>query len=169
MPPPLPPPPSAPDLFDLPQSKTQATGPPILKTACEGIELTVFGLPHTSPSSAAQRLQELLRELQDVVQPNEDELNVFRALRVHQADFRASLDYAYVYLDHALVPSPRADLLQYLRRKFRDHFPNFPVQWRTMSGQDKTRRLTFAFDNQTQAREVAGKLGKLLKTNTTPS
>ncbi|KAI0370416.1 hypothetical protein BV20DRAFT_1074949 [Pilatotrama ljubarskyi] len=132
-------------------------------TAYEGIELTVYSLDRATPLSASEHLRKLIEETKARPGLSTEAQNVLRALDIRQADSRHALDYAYLSFDQALVPHPRADLLQGVRKSLIESYPDIRVQWRTHAGLDKTRRLTFAMDSHAQVQEVGPKLKEWLE------
>ncbi|KAI0351677.1 hypothetical protein OH77DRAFT_922488 [Trametes cingulata] len=159
----LPPPPPQPELFDLERPSSPTEDDEVPSTAYEGIELTVYGLDRATPLSASEHLRRLIEETKARPGLSVEAQNVLRALVVRQADSRHALDYAYLSFDQALVPHPRADLLQGVRKNLVETYPDIRVQWRTHAGLDKTRRLTFAMDGHAQAQEVGPKLNEWLE------
>ncbi|KAI1797958.1 hypothetical protein LXA43DRAFT_1105809 [Ganoderma leucocontextum] len=153
----LPEPPKRPVLFDIqrPASPTYADAAPLVPH--EGIELTVHGLERSTPQSASDHLRKLLADLKASTD-KQDEHDVIDALVVHSADTRHALDCAYLSLNPQVVPHPRADVLQAVRKTLQDRFPHIRVSWRAQAGPDRSRRLTFTVDGEEQAQGVSGKL-----------
>ncbi|TFK86681.1 hypothetical protein K466DRAFT_587024, partial [Polyporus arcularius HHB13444] len=151
--------PKEPDLFDI---DNRASSPVEDDEESlgnhEGLELTVYGLDRKTTQSAVEHLQKLIREVQKNTERTPEVDNIFKAIRVQQASSRTPLDYAYIYLDAGVIAQPRADILQALRKTLIKDNPTIRVLWRTHSGPDKTRRLTFPMDSQKQAHEMAPKL-----------
>ncbi|CDO70490.1 hypothetical protein BN946_scf184569.g33 [Trametes cinnabarina] len=129
----------------------------------EGLELTVYGLEHTTPQSAANHLRRIIDDIKAVTELNDEVETVFRAITVRQADTRNVLDYAYVSLSQDVIAQPRADILQALRKTILDSHPNIRAHWRTHAGLDKTRRLSFGMETQKEAQEMVAKLNEWLE------
>ena len=160
MPPQLPPPPSRPSLFDVERSSSPPTCEDDVPVACEGLELTVYGLDRTTPHSAADHLRRILLCLKEI--PGRDSARdaLYDAVVVRSADVNQRFDYAYVSLNRERVPQPRADLLQDLRKTLPDSNPTLRVLWRTQSGPDRTRRVLFTFDSRQRAQRTKAGLDK---------
>ncbi|RDX44487.1 hypothetical protein OH76DRAFT_1487072 [Lentinus brumalis] len=125
--------------------------------------LAVYGLERKTAQSAAEHLRRLVDEIKTRTKLSAEDENVFKALQIRPADPRNALDYAYLSLNQEVIPQPRADLLQALRKSLIEAYPDIRVLWRTHAGLDKTRRLTFSMDGQKQAQEIAPKLNEWLE------
>nr|VWP02165.1 Trihydroxynaphthalene reductase (EC (T3HN reductase) [Ganoderma boninense] len=148
MPPQLPPPPLRPSLFDIERSSSPPACEDDTPVACEGLELTVYGLNHSTPHSATDHLRQILQTLKQNPGRNARRDALYDAVVVRAADVKNCFDYAYVSLSRERVPQPRADLLQDLRKTLLDSDPTLRVLWRTQSGPDRTRRVFFTFDSK---------------------
>ncbi|KAI1781714.1 hypothetical protein LXA43DRAFT_1069857 [Ganoderma leucocontextum] len=85
------------------------------------------------------------------------------AVVVRAADTRGAVDYAYASLSQELVPQPRADLLQDLRKTLLEFKPSLRALWRTQPGPDRTRRVFFFADNKPHAENLRTELGAWLQ------
>ncbi|PIL26787.1 hypothetical protein GSI_11123 [Ganoderma sinense ZZ0214-1] len=159
MPPTLPPPPARPSLFDIDRSSSPPSCEEETPVACEGIELTVYGLDQASPRSAADHLRRILHQLKQSLDRDTTRDALYDAVVVRAADTQAPMDYAYVSLSQERVPQPRADLLQDLRKTLLNTNPSLRVQWRTQSGPDRTRRVFFTADSKAHGEKLKKTLG----------
>nr|VWO99275.1 Eukaryotic translation initiation factor 3 subunit G (eIF3g) (Eukaryotic translation initiation factor 3 RNA-binding subunit) (eIF-3 RNA-binding subunit) (Translation initiation factor eIF3 p33 subunit homolog) (eIF3 p33 homolog) [Ganoderma boninense] len=159
MPPPLPSAPARPILFDIERSSSPPPCEDQAPVVCEGMELTVYGLEHETPRSAADHMRRILRDLKH--SPGRDAARdaVFDAVVIRTADTQHCMDYVYLSLSQDRVPQPRADLLQGLRRTLLDTNQSLRAQWRTQSGPDRTRRAFFTADSKSHAEGMKKKLG----------
>ncbi|KAI1782356.1 hypothetical protein LXA43DRAFT_1104228 [Ganoderma leucocontextum] len=102
MPPQLPPPPPRPVLFDVddrPSSPTACEDQ--LPVACEGLELTVYGLNRDTSRSAVTHLRQVLHDLKQSLDRDPARDALYDAVVVRAADTRQAVDYAYVSLSLA--------------------------------------------------------------------
>ncbi|KAI1786594.1 hypothetical protein LXA43DRAFT_1099063 [Ganoderma leucocontextum] len=164
MPPQLPPPPPRPVLFDVddrPSSPTACEDQ--LPVACEGLELTVYGLNRDTSRSAVTHLRQVLHDLKQSLDRDPARDALYDAVVVRAADTRQAVDYAYVSLSQERVPQPRADLLQDLRKTLLGFKPSLRVLWRTQPGPDRTRRVFFFADSKVHADNLRTQLDAWLE------
>jgi hypothetical protein len=101
-----------------------------------GVELTISGLPYSSISSAADHLNQIVRDIASSGTPLPD-------LQIVSPSTRQPLDFVYVSLSGDLKENPRPDVLEQVRTRL-DAVDGVEARWKVSSGQsDKTRQIYF--------------------------
>ncbi|KAG0694597.1 hypothetical protein DFH29DRAFT_1006185 [Suillus ampliporus] len=144
--------PPAPQYPPLPSPANRPLSPPIEDVNAEGssaigMELTVVGLDHTSPTSAKTHLERLLRQIhQQKAVPD---------VIIRKGDVSGNLDYVHVSLHPALSAVPRPDVLQQLLTDINDLRQGaVHAKWRAGRGADKSRRIIFQVNSEEEMRTV---------------
>ncbi|KAG0692479.1 hypothetical protein DFH29DRAFT_882425 [Suillus ampliporus] len=136
----------------LPSPANRPLSPPIEDVNAEGssaigMELTVVGLDHTSPTSAKTHLERLLRQIQ--------QQKAVPDVIIHKGDVSGNLDYVHVSLHPALSAVPRPDVLQQLLTDINDlHQGAVHAKWHAGRGADKSRRIIFQVNSEEEMRTV---------------
>jgi len=123
-----------------------------------GVELIISGLPYSSISSAADHLNQIIR---DIVSRG----TLLPDLQIVSPSTRQPLDFVYVSLSGDLKENPRPDVLEQVRSCL-DAIDKLEARWKVSSGRsDKTRQAYFEVDESENPLQIKTRMDNILCQN----
>jgi hypothetical protein len=123
-----------------------------------GVELIVSGLPFTSITSAAEHLNQIIRDIKAKGTSLPD-------LQIVSPSSRQPLDFVYVSLSGALRENPRPDILENVRLQL-GAVNGLEARWKVSSGRsDKTRQVYFEIEEGLNPLQIKPRIDNILRQN----